>query len=121
MKMRVESIRKGFLGKNKDGKILLDIMALPTNELPFDAQEFKKKQRAYWKDGFGEFAAISFKLRQEDIECFGIYRGRKKLIRMPYFDNNGNEDAGFLIANACMSCLYATIKEVYSDDELLRR
>lgn len=108
---------RGFWGENNEGNLLLKQMKLPEDIIPFSIAIFLRKRRICWKDGDGNTASISFKVKPDQIECRGSYLGKRKSIRL--FCEWGNHENQEMIArleseaigNLCMECIYENLIE----------
>ncbi len=69
----VKELIQGFFGEHNEGKTLLNKMGLSSGELPFSAVVFLRKRKIHWYDKLGHRAVISFKLKPNQLECFGTY------------------------------------------------
>ena len=108
----INEIIRGFLGDQDEGKKMLDIMGLPINEVPFSVATFIQNKRVFWKDVYGNKATISFKVKSNQLECFGTYKKKRKSYRV-FLEWGTNEDHEKIarleseaIGNLCMLCIY---------------
>lgn len=69
----VNELIRGFWGEHNEGKRLLKKMGLPSDRLPFSVAVFLQKQHVFWTDKLGNRVTISFKLKDNQLECFGTY------------------------------------------------
>lgn len=69
----VKELIQGFFGEHNEGKFLLNQMGLSSDELPFSVAVFLRKRKIHWYDKSGRRAVISFKLKPNQLECFGTY------------------------------------------------
>ena len=69
----VKELTQGFFGEHNEGKFLLNKMGLSPDELPFSAVVFLRKRKIHWYDKNGHRAVISFRLKPNQLECFGTY------------------------------------------------
>lgn len=75
----VNEFTRGFLGEQDEGSWMLEQMGLRSEVVPFSVIAFFQNKRACWKDKDSNTASISFKLKPNQIECFGSYLKKKKL------------------------------------------
>lgn len=108
----INEVAQGFMGDRGEGRELLRLMGLPQSEVPFSVAVFLQNQIATWKDKDGEVATISFRLRSNQLECFGSYLGRKKSKRL-FREWESYEDVDFAarleseaIGDLCMRCIF---------------
>ena len=108
----INELKRGFFGEHSEGKKMLQIMGLPIESLPFSAALFLQKRKAQWKDKDGNTAYISFKYKQNTLECHGSYLKKKKTIRL-VFEWGNHEDMEMIaklesetIGDLCMKCIY---------------
>ena len=95
--------------------IMLQKMGLLPNAVPFSAAVFLQNQRAFWLDQGGNRVTISFKLKPNQLECFGTYLKKRKSIRL--FREWGNHEDPEVIArleseaigDCCMKCIYENL------------
>ena len=107
----IHEFTRGFFGEKNEGGRMLRRMGLPADTVPFSAAAFLQKRRTRWKDSSGNIASISFKLKSNQMECFGSYLGQKKSIRL--FREWGNHEDPEVIArleseaigDLCMTCI----------------
>lgn len=111
----INEFTRGFLGEQNEGNKMLRQMGLPTDTIPFSVAAFLQNKRIRWKDSSGNVASISFRLRSNQMECFGHYLGQKKSIRL--FREWGNHEDLEMIArleseaigDLCMKCIYENL------------
>lgn len=103
---------RGFFGEQSEGKKMLKRMGLPTDTIPFSAALFMQKGAAQWKDAGGNIAHISYKCKQNQLECYGSYMGQRKSLRI-ILEWGNNEDIEMIakleseaIGDLCMKCIY---------------
>lgn len=113
----INEFTRGFLGEQNEGNKMLKQMGLPINEIPFSVAIFLQNKRIRWKDSEGNVAAISFKLKPNQMECFGSYLGQKKSIRV-FREWGSHEDLEVIakleseaIGDLCMKCIYENLIE----------
>lgn len=111
----VNEFISGFLGDKGEGKWMLKQMGLQADTIPFSAVSFFRSKKARWKDKDGNTASISFRLKENQIECFGSYLGDKKSIRM-FCEWGAHEDKEVIarlesgaIGDLCMKCIYENL------------
>lgn len=104
------------MGDKNEGKMMLRIMGLDINRTPFSVATFIQNRRIRWKDKHGNVAYISFKLKPNQLECFGSYRGKKKSIRL-FREWGTHEDLETIarleseaIGDCCMKCIYDNLE-----------
>ena len=135
----VNDFIRGFFGDQSEGKKMLHGMGLSQEHLPFSAAAFLQNKHTMWYDKFGNKMSISFKLKSDQIECFGTYmllkrhdeylkelqtnpkahRFTQKKRSMRLFREWGvSEDAEKIarleseaIGDCCMKCIYEILKE----------
>lgn len=108
----IQEFNKGFFGENGEGKKMLKRMGLISEVIPFSTAIFLQSKRVFWVDNQGNRATISFKLKPDQLECFGTYRGKRKSLRI-FREWNNYEDPDMIarlesetIGELCMKCLY---------------
>lgn len=69
----VNELIRGFFGEQDEGKSMLIKMGFPSDQLPFSAVVFLQKKKAFWTDNLGNKVTISFKIKANQLECFGSY------------------------------------------------
>lgn len=106
-----KNVEDGFLSY-REGKELLRDMGLSTDHVPFSTMLFLRNRKAMWIDKDGQKASVSFKLKDNLIECFGSYKGVDRTMRL-YREWDSNEDSEMImrleseaIGNLCMLCVY---------------
>lgn len=111
----INEFTRGFFGDKDEGNWMLIQMGLPADVIPFSAMTFLRNKKACWKDKDGNVASISFKLKENQIECFGNYLGNKKSIRM-FCEWGAYEDKEIIarleseaIGDLCMKCIYENL------------
>ena len=77
----INELIRGFFGDRYEGKEMLKIMGLPPDAVPFSVVVFLQNQRVFWQDKDGNRVTISFKLKPNQLECFGTYLKKRKSIR----------------------------------------
>lgn len=111
----INEFTRGFLGEKNEGNRMLRQMGLPEGAIPFSTAIFLQNRRIRWKDSNGHTAYISFKLKPNQMECFGSYLGQKKSIRL--FREWGSHENPEMIArleseaigDLCMKCIYENL------------
>lgn len=113
----VNDVEHGFWGENGEGIYILKEMGLPTNEVPFSIAIFLKKKEIIWFDSQKRRAKISFKLKDDIMEFYGCYRGKRKTTRL-YREWGEYEDPEKIkrleseaIGNMCALCIYDKLIE----------
>lgn len=108
----IQEFNNGFFGENGEGKKMLKRMGLISEVIPFSTAIFLQSKRVFWVDNQGNRATISFKLKPDQLECFGTYRGKRKSLRI-FREWNNYEDPDMIarlesetIGELCMKCLY---------------
>lgn len=108
----IREFNKGFLGEHKEGERMLQKMGLDPAVIPFSTAIFLQNKRIFWKDNQGNRATISFKLKPDQLECFGTYLGKRRLHRI-FREWNNYEDPDMIarlesdtIGELCMKCIY---------------
>lgn len=96
---------------------MLRLMGLPAEAPPFSAATLLRKKRAGWTDKDGNAASISFRLKPDQLECFGSYLGKKRSIRV-FREWGSREDPDTVtklesqaIGDLCMRCIYDNLTE----------
>ena len=91
---------------------MLQKMGLDPAVIPFSTAIFLQNKRIFWKDNQGNRATISFKLKPDQLECFGTYLGKRRLHRI-FREWNNYEDPDMIarlesdtIGELCMKCIY---------------
>ena len=69
----INELIRGFFGDHNEGKIMLRKMGLSPDAVPFSVAVFLQNQRVFWLDKNGNRITISFKLKHNQLECFGSY------------------------------------------------
>lgn len=113
----INELTRGFFGDHYEGKEMLKRMGLPSNTVPFSVAVFLQNQRVFWQDKDGNRVTISFKLKLNQLECFGTYLKKRKSIRL--FREWGNHEDPEVIArleseaigDCCMRCIYENLIE----------
>lgn len=135
----INDVIQGFFGEHNEGKIMLEEMGFKSNNLPFSAAVLLQKHQVFWIDNRGNKVIISYKLKPNQLECFGYYIipkseeaysaelktnpkadkfiRKKKSIRL-FREWSVNEDPEIIarleseaIGDCCMRCIY----EIYSE------
>ena len=111
----INELIKGFMGDQNEGRKMLQMMGLPTDTVPFSAATFLQNQRIFWKDADGNRATISFKLKPNQLECFGTYLKKRKSMRL-FREWGSHEDPDIIsrleseaIGDCCMRCIYENL------------
>ena len=105
------------MGDQNEGQIMLKKMGLPIDTVPFSVAIFLQNQKIFWMDKNGNKATISFKLKPNQLECFGTYLKKRKSMRL--FREWGNHEDPEVIArleseaigDCCMRCIYENLIE----------
>ncbi|GAY29918.1 hypothetical protein [Prevotella sp. MGM2] len=113
----INELTRGFLGDQNEGQIMLKKMGLPIDTVPFSVAIFLQNQKIFWMDKNGNKATISFKLKPNQLECFGTYLKKRKSMRL--FREWGNHEDPEVIArleseaigDCCMRCIYENLIE----------
>lgn len=113
----INELTRGFLGDQNEGQIMLKKMGLPIDTVPFSVSIFLQNQKIFWMDKNGNKATISFKLKPNQLECFGTYLQKRKSMRL--FREWGNHEDPEVIArleseaigDCCMRCIYENLIE----------
>lgn len=113
----INELTRGFLGDQNEGQIMLKKMGLPIDTVPFSVAIFLQNQKIFWMDKNGNKATISFKLKPNQLECFGTYLKKRKSMRL--FREWGNHEDPKVIArleseaigDCCMRCIYENLIE----------
>lgn len=111
----INEFTRGFLGEKGEGNKMLRQMGLSTGMVPFSVATFLQNKKIRWKDCDGRMASISFKIKPDQMECFGSYLGQKKSIRL-FREWNNHEDPEVIarleseaIGDLCMKCIYENL------------
>ena len=111
----INEIIRGFFGDHNEGKIMLQKMGLSPDAVPFSVAVFLQNQRIFWLDKNGNRATISFKLKHNQLECFGTYLKKRKSIRL-FREWGSHEDPEVIarleseaIGDCCMKCIYENL------------
>lgn len=111
----IHEFNKGFFGEHKEGNKMLKKMGLPLDRIPFSTAMFLKNKRIFWTDKRGNKATISFKMRPDQMECFGTYLGKRRSLRL-FREWNNYEDPDMIarlesetIGELCMKCIYENL------------
>lgn len=113
----INELTRGFLGDQNEGQIMLKKMGLSIDTVPFSVAIFLQNQKIFWMDKNGNKATISFKLKPNQLECFGTYLKKRKSMRL--FREWGNHEDPEVIArleseaigDCCMRCIYENLIE----------
>lgn len=113
----INELTRGFLGDQNEEQIMLKKMGLPIDTVPFSVAIFLQNQKIFWMDKNGNKATISFKLKPNQLECFGTYLKKRKSMRL--FREWGNHEDPEVIArleseaigDCCMRCIYENLIE----------
>ena len=111
----IRDVETGFWGDQGEGEFLLSYMGLNQNRIPFSTAQFLQNRRICWKDSDGNVATMSFKVKEDQIEFYGFYLGKKKSARM-FREWGEYEDPEMVIrmeseaiGNLCMMCIFEKI------------
>lgn len=108
----INEVAQGFWGEQNEGRKLLALMGLPDDVIPFSIATLIQNHKIYWKDALGNRASIGFKLKDDQIECYGSYLKRRKTLRVfrEWGYNENKEKIARLeseaIGDLCMHCIY---------------
>lgn len=113
----INELIRGFFGDHNEGKTMLKKMGLPPDTVPFSVAVLLQKQRIFWLDKNGNRITISFKLKHNQLECFGNYLKKRKSIRL-FREWGSHEDPEVIarleseaIGDCCMRCIYENLIE----------
>ncbi len=135
----INELIRGFFGEQNEGKLMLEKMGLSPDTVPFSAAIFLQNRHIYWFDKDGNRVVISFKLKPNQLECFGtiiipkdpeLYKAelktnpkaekfykKKKSIRL-FREWGEYEDPDTIarlesgaIGDCCMRCIYENLIE----------
>lgn len=113
----INELVRGFFGEHCEGKKMLQMMGLPSDTLPFSAATFLQKRKVQWKDSDGNIAYISYKYKQNQLECHGSYLKQRKTIRL-VLEWGNREDMEMIariesetIGDLCMKCIYENLND----------
>ena len=113
----INELIRGFFGDHNEGRIMLKKMGLSPDIVPFSVAVFLQNQRAFWLDKKGNRVTISFKLKHNQLECFGTYLKKRKSIRL-FREWSIHEDPEVIarleseaIGDCCMRCIYENLTE----------
>lgn len=108
----IQEFNKGFFGEHREGEKMLKKMGLASDTIPFSTVIFLQNKRIFWTDSQGNRASISFKMKSDQLECFGTYLGKRKSLRL-FREWNNYEDPDMIarlesetIGELCMKCIY---------------
>ena len=111
----INELIRGFFGDHNEGRIMLQKMGLSPDTIPFSVAVFLQNQRVFWHDVNGNRITISFKLKHNQLECFGTYLKKKKSIRL-FREWSIHEDPEVIarleseaIGDCCMRCIYENL------------
>lgn len=112
----IRSLERGFMGERGEGNKMLEAMGLPKDTIPFSSASLLRNAYAFWNDSQGNRVWISFKLKHNQMECFGSYLGKEKSIRLfrEWSDYEDSETIARLeseaIGDLCMRCIYENLE-----------
>lgn len=113
----INELIRGFFGDQNEGKVMLKKMGLPPDAVPFSVAVFLQNQRIFWLDKNGNRVTISFKLKHNQLECFGTYLKKRKSMRL-FREWGSHEDTEVIarleseaIGDCCMRCIYENLIE----------
>ena len=113
----INELIRGFFGDHNEGKIMLQKMGLSPDAVPFSVAVFLQNQRVFWLDKDGNRVTISFKLKHNQLECFGTYLKKRKYMRL-FREWGSHEDPEVIarleseaIGDCCMRCIYENLIE----------
>lgn len=113
----INELIRGFFGNQNEGKVMLKKMGLPPDAVPFSVAVFLQNQRIFWLDKNGNRVTISFKLKHNQLECFGTYLKKRKSMRL-FREWGSHEDPEVIarleseaIGDCCMRCIYENLIE----------
>lgn len=96
---------------------MLQKMGLSPDAVPFSVAVFLQNQRVFWLDKNGNRVTISFKLKHNQLECFGTYLKKRKSMRL-FREWGSHEDPEVIarleseaIGDCCMRCIYENLIE----------
>lgn len=108
----IQDFNKGFFGEHKEGERMLRKMGLEPTTIPFSTAILLQNKRIFWTDSQGNRATISFKLKPDQLECFGTYLKKRRSLRL-FREWNNYEDPDMIarlesetIGELCMKCIY---------------
>ncbi len=108
----IQDFNKGFFGEHKEGERMLRKMGLEPTAIPFSTAILLQNKRIFWTDSQGNRATISFKLKPDQLECFGTYLKKRRSLRL-FREWNNYEDPDMIarlesetIGELCMKCIY---------------
>lgn len=108
----IRDFNKGFFGEKQEGAKMLKAMGLAQDAIPFSTATFFQNRRIFWKDSQGNRVTISFKMKPDQLECYGTYLGKRKSLRL-FREWNNYEDPEMIarlesesIGELCMKCIY---------------
>ena len=108
----INELIRGFFGDHNEGKIMLQKMGLSPDAVPFSVAVFLQNQRVFWNR-----VTISFKLKHNQLECFGTYLKKRKYMRL-FREWGSHEDPEVIarleseaIGDCCMRCIYENLIE----------
>ena len=113
----INELIRGFFGDHNEGKIMLRKMGLSPDAVPFSVAVFLQNQRVFWLDKNRNRVTISFKLKHNQLECFGTYLKKRKSMRL-FREWGSHEDPEVIarleseaIGDCCMRCIYENLIE----------
>lgn len=111
----VNEVIRGFWGEQGEGRKMLKLMGLDQRVIPFSIAILLQKRRVWWRDREGRVASVYFRLKPNQIECFGYYLGTTKSSRVfrEWANNDETEMIERLhaIGDLCMKCIYEKLIE----------
>lgn len=73
---------RGFMGEHDEGRDMLELMGLSSDSIPFSICAFLQKGMITWQDVSGQSAFISYKFKENLLECRGSYKGFSKALKL---------------------------------------
>ena len=78
----VQHFLSGWWGENNSGKILLQELGLPSDELPFNVEQFLERGTIVFKDSEGENISVCYKKNDTHFEFGCIYQNKRRAFRL---------------------------------------
>lgn len=108
----IKDATQGFFGEKGEGKIVLEMMGLDPDVLPFSMAIYLKRHHVQWRDAEGRWVNMHFKVTDQRITFHTDYLGNRKsaILFREWESYEDKNDVAHLeseaIGNMSMLCLY---------------